>query len=69
MIEVMIVEDDPMVRDINSKFLKRIEGFRLYKAVSKLKDAKALNGLKKHSFNLKADMKNLKRMMKLSKRI
>lgn len=40
MIEVMIVEDDPMVREINSKFLKRVEGFNLYKAVSNLNDAK-----------------------------
>jgi Response regulator of citrate/malate metabolism len=36
----MIVEDDPMVREINSKFLKRVEGFALYKAVSNLEDAK-----------------------------
>ncbi|GAA0085885.1 response regulator [Clostridium sp. CTA-7] len=40
MIEVMIIEDDPMVRAINVKFLKRIEGFVLYKAVSNLTDAK-----------------------------
>ena len=40
MIQVMIVEDDPMVREINSKFLKRVEGFNLYKAVSNLDDAK-----------------------------
>lgn len=40
MIDVMIVEDDPMVRDINSKFLKRVAGFRLYQAVSNLEDAK-----------------------------
>lgn len=40
MIEVMIVEDDPMVRDINLKFLKRVEGFNLYKAVDNLSDAK-----------------------------
>lgn len=40
MIQVMIVEDDPMVREINSKFLKRVEGFILYKAVSNLDDAK-----------------------------
>ncbi|MGL4731829.1 MAG: response regulator, partial [Clostridium sp.] len=33
MIKVMIIEDDPMVRDINSRFLKRIDGFKLYKAV------------------------------------
>lgn len=39
MIEVMIIEDDPMVREINSKFLKRVEGFTLYKAVSNLNDA------------------------------
>lgn len=40
MIEVMIVEDDPMVRDINSKFLKRVDGFNLYKAVGNLTEAK-----------------------------
>jgi two-component system CitB family response regulator len=40
LIEVMIVEDDPMVREINSKFLKRIEGFNLFKAVSNIEDAK-----------------------------
>ena len=28
-----------MVREINSKFLKRVEGFTLYKAVSNLNDA------------------------------
>jgi response regulator of citrate/malate metabolism len=36
----MIIEDDPMVREINSKFLKKIEGFNLYKSVSNLTDAK-----------------------------
>lgn len=40
MLEVMIVEDDPMVREINSKFLKKMEGFKLYKAVGNLTDAK-----------------------------
>lgn len=40
MIEVLIIEDDPMVREINSKFLKKIDGFNLYKAVSNLTDAK-----------------------------
>jgi two-component system CitB family response regulator len=40
MIEVMIIEDDPMVREINSKFLKKVEGFSLYKAVGNLADAK-----------------------------
>lgn len=43
----MIVEDDPMVRDINSKFLKRIEGFNLYKAVSNLEEAKKFIMVKK----------------------
>lgn len=47
MIEVMIVEDDPMVREINSKFLKRVEGFNLYKAVSNLDDAKKYILIKK----------------------
>jgi two-component system CitB family response regulator len=42
----MIVEDDPMVREINSKFLKRVEGFTLYKAVSNLEDAKKYIALK-----------------------
>jgi len=40
MIEVMIIEDDPMVREINSKFLKKVEGFSLYKAAGNLADAK-----------------------------
>lgn len=40
MIEVLIIEDDPMVREINSKFLKKVEGFSLYKAVGNLADAK-----------------------------
>ncbi|WP_238885565.1 response regulator [Clostridium sp. YIM B02551] len=47
MIQVMIVEDDPMVREINSKFLKRVEGFILYKAVSNLDDAKKFISVKK----------------------
>jgi len=47
LIEVMIVEDDPMVREINSKFLKRIEGFILYKAVANLDDAKKFISAKK----------------------
>jgi len=43
----MIVEDDPMVREINSKFLKRVEGFDLHKAVSNLDDAKKIISAKK----------------------
>ncbi len=33
LIGVMIVEDDPMVMEINSKFLKRVEGFTFLKGV------------------------------------
>ena len=40
MIEVMIVDDDPMVRKINSNFLESIEGFNLAKAVSNLDEAR-----------------------------
>jgi len=40
MIEVMIIEDDPMVLDINIKFLKKVEGFALIKAASNLTEAK-----------------------------
>ncbi|MDF2615695.1 MAG: response regulator [Sedimentibacter sp.] len=39
MINVMIIEDDPMVRDINSKFLKKIDDFKLVKAASNLTEA------------------------------
>lgn len=39
MIQVMIVEDDPMVRDINSKFLNKIPDFHLAKAVVNLSEA------------------------------
>lgn len=47
LIQVMIVEDDPMVREINSKFLKRVEGFSLYKAAANLDDAKKFISAKK----------------------
>ncbi|MGB4440148.1 MAG: response regulator, partial [Sedimentibacter sp.] len=39
MIQVIIVEDDPMVRDINSKFLKKLPEFHLAKAVASLTEA------------------------------
>jgi two-component system CitB family response regulator len=39
MINVMIIEDDPMVRDINSKFLKKVDDFKLVKAASNLTEA------------------------------
>lgn len=47
LIQVIIVEDDPMVREINSKFLERVEGFVLHKAVSNLEDAKKVISAKK----------------------
>ena len=40
MIRVMIIEDDPMVRDINTKFLKKVDGFKLQKAAANLTEAK-----------------------------
>jgi len=42
MIEVMIIEDDPMVRDINTKFLRKVEGFQLNSAAGNLTEAKIL---------------------------
>ncbi|APC41504.1 response regulator [Clostridium estertheticum] len=50
MIKVMIIEDDPMVRDINTKFLNRVEGFQLIKATSNLTDAQGF--IKKHKLDL-----------------
>jgi two-component system CitB family response regulator len=43
----MIVEDDPMVREINTKFLQRIDGFQLFVAVPNLEQAKKYIKLKK----------------------
>lgn len=40
MIEVMIVEDDPMVAHINSKFLEKIDGFHLCNISNNLSEAK-----------------------------
>lgn len=42
MIEVLIIEDDPMVRDINTKFLQKVEGFHLAKAARNLTEAKKI---------------------------
>jgi len=36
----MILEDDPMVREINSKFLERLSDFRLAKAASSIAEAR-----------------------------
>lgn len=40
MIKVLIVEDDPMVREINEKFLKKIEGYKLCGSVGTIEKAK-----------------------------
>lgn len=40
MIKVLIVEDDPMVREINEKFLRKVEGYTLYDSVSSIEKAK-----------------------------
>jgi len=50
MIQVMIIEDDPMVRDINTKFLQKVEGFQLTKAASNLTEAQ--NFMKKQKPDL-----------------
>jgi len=50
MIQVMIIEDDPMVRDINTKFLQKVEGFQAIKAVSNLTEAKTF--MKKQKLDL-----------------
>ncbi len=42
MIKVLIVEDDPMVREINEKFLKRIEGYKLFDSVGSIERAKEI---------------------------
>lgn len=39
MIHVMILEDDPMVREINSRFLKKLPDFQLAKAVPNISEA------------------------------
>lgn len=40
MIKVLIVEDDPMVREINEKFLKKVHGFTLCHSVNSIEKAK-----------------------------
>ena len=42
MIKVLIVEDDPMVREINEKFLRKVEGFILYDSVNSIEKAKEI---------------------------
>lgn len=39
MIKVLIIEDDPMVREINTRFLERIDGFILTSAVGNIESA------------------------------
>jgi Response regulator of citrate/malate metabolism len=50
MIEVMIIEDDPMVRKINSGFLAKVEGFNLVKLASSLTEARDF--ISKHKIDL-----------------
>ncbi|MFZ2258664.1 MAG: response regulator [Clostridiaceae bacterium] len=40
MLKVMIVEDDPMVLDINARFLMKLEGFKLVHGASSIADAR-----------------------------
>lgn len=40
MIQVMIVEDDPMVMEINTKFLEKVQGFSLVKSANCITKAK-----------------------------
>jgi len=40
MIKTIIVEDDPMVREINEKFLKKVDGFTLYDSINSIEKAK-----------------------------
>lgn len=42
MINVIIVEDDPMVREINSKFLSKVEGFKIVGEASSIFQGKEL---------------------------
>lgn len=50
MINVLIVEDDPMVSEINKSYLNDIEGFRLTGSVATVKEAKKF--LEKHEVDL-----------------
>ncbi len=40
MIRVLIVEDDPMVREINERFLEKVEGFTLCGSINSIEKAK-----------------------------
>ncbi len=42
MIKVLIVEDDPMVREINEKFLERVEGYQLCGSAHSIEQAKEI---------------------------
>lgn len=42
MIQVLIVEDDPMVKEINEGFLKKLEGFQLCGSASSIVEAKEI---------------------------
>ncbi|WHH61546.1 response regulator [Petroclostridium sp. X23] len=47
MIQVLIVEDDPMVREINEKFLSKIEGYHVQHSVNSIEKAKEIIKQKK----------------------
>ncbi|MGE4284106.1 MAG: response regulator [Clostridia bacterium] len=40
LIQVLIVEDDPMVREINERFLKKVEEYSVYASVNSIEKAK-----------------------------
>ncbi len=42
MLNVLIVEDDPMVSQINERFLNKVKGYALYKSVNTLEKAKEI---------------------------
>ncbi|MEG2291518.1 MAG: response regulator [Clostridium sp.] len=42
MIKVIVVEDDPMVREINTKFLGKVQGFQVVGEASNIENAKSV---------------------------
>lgn len=47
MIDVLIVEDDPMVAQLNQQFLEKIAGFNINDIAYNIKDATAILQCKK----------------------
>ncbi|WP_166240118.1 response regulator [Paenibacillus turpanensis] len=50
MIQVLIIEDDPMVAELNKRYLERIQGYTIVAMASNVKDA--LEAIQKHSIDL-----------------